>query len=69
VSLELLPLWGMPMVLGIALGVLLVVALIFAGLLVAGSAYVLADAVRRGVRELAYKIRSRRRASTRAEKR
>jgi hypothetical protein len=52
VSLELLPFWGLPIILGFALGVLLAVALIFAGLFIAGSVYALAIGVKRAVKEL-----------------
>lgn len=51
-SLELLPFWGLPIILGFALGVLLAVALIFAGLFIAGSVYALAIGVKRAVKEL-----------------
>ena len=66
-SLELLSSWGPSVILGLALGILLAVALTFAGLFVAGSVYALAVGVKRAVKGLAYRIRPRRRKSARVK--
>jgi hypothetical protein len=67
VFLDFLTQWGLPVALGFVLGVLLVVALAFAGLFIAGSVYALAVGVKRAVKELACRIRPRRRKSARVK--
>ena len=67
--LDFLTQWGLPVALGFVLGVFLVVALIFAGLFIAGSVYALAVGVKRAVKELAYRVKSRCRKSARVKKR
>jgi hypothetical protein len=65
VFLDFLTQWGLPVALGFVLGILLVVALFFAGLFIVGSIYALAL----GVKKLVGRLRSALRGSTRVKKR